>query len=144
MSTRAAHLRAKAVDYLWRFINTAYRWAGDGPLFDCSGLMMETLKSVGLESSGTDKTANQLWLTYQSFVVDKPYAGCLLFWFNGEGIATHVEMAVDNEATIGASGGSSKVLTPEDAIRQRAFVKMRPFAHRGQFKAADPFLSLGD
>ena len=144
MNIRAAYLREKAVTYLWHFVNTAYRWGGDGPLFDCSGLIMETLKAVGLELSGDDKTADMLWQRYRPYEVATPYPGCLALWFNAEGRAVHIEMAIDNESTIGASGGGSKTLTPEDALKQKAFVKMRPLAHRGGYKIVDPFLSLGD
>jgi murein DD-endopeptidase len=146
MNIKAAYLREKAVWYISQFIGLPYRWGGDDAIagFDCSGLIMEVLQGVGLELPADDKTADMLWQRYQVYEVATPYPGCLALWFNGEGRAVHVEMMIDNDHTIGASGGGSKTLTREDAIRQNAYCKMRPLAHRGGYKIVDPFLSLGD
>jgi cell wall-associated NlpC family hydrolase len=146
MNIKAAYLREKAAWYISQFIGLPYRWGGDDPMlgFDCSGLIMEVLQGVGLELPADDKTADMLWQRYRPYEVATPYLGCLILWLNAEGRAVHIEMAIDNDHTIGASGGGSKTLTREDAIRMNAHVKMRPLAHRGGYKIVDPFLSLGD
>ena len=145
MNIRAAYLRELAVRYLWTWLGLPYRFGGDDfSSFDCSGLIMEILQGVGLELPADDKTADMLWLKYAQFQVAIPYAGCLIFWLNAGAMAVHVEMAIDNDHTIGAAGGGSKTLTREDAIRMNAYVKMRPLAHRGGYKIVDPFLILGD
>lgn len=138
----AAFIRDVAVRYLWTLLGLPYAWSGDDSVggYDCSGLVMEILKAVGLENHKTDKTADQLWLKYSLTKVDFGCAGCLVFWFNADGRAIHVEMMANDLHVIGASGGGSKTLTREDAIRHNAYVKLRPIGYRGMdFKIADPF-----
>jgi hypothetical protein len=115
-----------------------YSWGGDDPNqgFDCSGLMIEVLSAAGVFPRGDDTTAAGLRQRYQR--VSQPRPGDLLFW--GEP-PTHVEMVwviVDGTVfTIGASGGGSRTRTREDAIRDNAFIKIRPA--RAGWTAADPF-----
>jgi len=150
MNIKAAYLREKAAWYVTHFIGTAYLWKGDDPMagFDCSGLMMEVLQAVGLEVPGSDKSADGLWQKYKTYQVEQGYPGCLVFWFGGyadkPNVASHIEMMIDSDLSIGNSGGGSKTLTREDAIWMNAYVKMRPLVHRGGYKIVDPFLSLGD
>ena len=106
--------------------------------FDCSGLIHEVLQGVGLEKHGFDSTAQGLYLRFKSNK-GEPGAGCLVFWFK-DGKAIHVEMMIDRDHTIGASGGGSKTKTIADAIKHNAFVKMRPLNYRGEnYKIIDPF-----
>jgi len=142
--TTIENLRKKAIKYLWRWLGVPYLWGGDDVLagLNCSGLIHEVLQSVGLEEHNFDSTAHDLYLKFIDYKVEKPYAGCLVFWFR-DGRAVHVEMLIDDSLVIGASGGNSSVKTLRDAIRQNAFVKMRPLKYRGEnFKIIDPFLSL--
>jgi len=141
---KAQYLRAKAVDYAWAWIGTPYVWGGDDfSGFDCSGLVIEILKGVGLLPHNYDTTANGLYIRYASKAVEKGSAGCLVFWFNSKMVAKHVEMMIDDLHTIGASGGGSSTKTIADAIAQNAFIKMRPFWYRGDiFKIVDPFKEL--
>jgi cell wall-associated NlpC family hydrolase len=143
---RAAYLRNMAVEYIWKFVGVPYRWGGDDPMagFDCSGLVVEVLQAVGRLGHGRDYTAHDLWTIFKPFQVETGYAGCLVFWFDEKGRAKHVEMMIDNEFVIGASGGGSMTQTVEDAIKQNAFVKMRPLRYRGiNFKIVDPFKEIG-
>ncbi|OGD20342.1 MAG: hypothetical protein A2Y70_02060 [Candidatus Aminicenantes bacterium RBG_13_64_14] len=136
-------LRAAAVRYVWSFLGLPYRWGGDDPVggFDCSGLIVEVLQGVGLLLHGTDMTANGFYLRYSAHVVTKGYAGCLVFWFNPDNLATHVEMMIDDFHTIGASGGGSATTSSEAAAQANAYIKMRPLGYRGQnYKICDPFL----
>jgi len=142
--TFVENLRKKSIKYLWHLLGVPYLWGGDDPIagFDCSGLIHEVLQSVGLEPHDADSTAHDLYLKFIDYKVDKPYAGCLVFWFR-DGRAIHVEVLIDDSLVIGSSGGSSSVKSLRDAIRQNAFVKMRPLHYRGEnFKIIDPFLSL--
>jgi len=107
---------------------------------DCSGLIIEVLKSVGILPNEFDDTAHGLYLRFKDKGIASGYAGCLAFWLK-EGKAKHVEMLIDDSYVIGASGGGSKVKTIEDAIKYDAFVKMRPIGYRGDnYKICDPFL----
>lgn len=138
---KAAYLRSKAVEYAWSFLGLPYRWGGDDPIagFDCSGLVIEVLQSVGVLRHGLDYSANDLYQIFRSNEVSAGYAGCIVFWFQGIK-AIHVELMVDDYHTLGASGGGSSTDSIDDAISQNAFVKMRPIGYRGSgFKIVDPF-----
>lgn len=132
--------RALALDYAQRFVGTFYSWGGDDPSgFDCSGFMREVLTAVGALARGEpDMTAAAL---RQRFAGKEtvPRPGALIF--RGSPIV-HVEMVLavigDDVITIGASGGGSKTLTKDDAIKANAFIKLRPWA--GPYSACvDPF-----
>ncbi len=127
-----------------------YTWGGDDPSgFDCSGFVLEVLKSVGVVDRKVDLNADAL---YHRFVHDQSPVnpetarlepGMLVFWQKNQRMV-HVELvyAVDEVSghvfTIGASGGGSSTLTITDAIKQNAFIKIRPL-REDWFGAADPF-----
>ena len=133
--------RSRAVWYLKKFLLTPYLWGGDDfSGFDCSGLVIEVLQGVGTLPHGSDFTADQLYKRFEpSGITGQLRRGCLVFWFRNNK-ATHVEMLIDRKRTIGASGGGSATTTKDDAIRDNAFVKMRPIDYRGKsYKIVDPF-----
>lgn len=132
-------IREKAIKYLWAFVQTWYSWGGDDPSgIDCSGLICEILQALGLiprSGPGSDLTAQGIWDKFRDKIVEKPYEGCLVFYYGSDpNIAIHIEMCIDDESSIGASGGGSKTITKEDAIRDNAFVKMRPIRSRDNIK----------
>jgi len=140
-----SQLRERAVIYLEKWIGNFYLWGGDDPSgFDCSGLIIEVLQAVGLIQHRLDLTADALYRRYKKHKRTPGYKGCLVFWFdNFQERAIHVEMMTDNYHTIGASGGGSRTKTIADAIRDNAFVKMRPLGYRGlNYKICDPFTVL--
>ncbi len=146
-SIKQQFLRAAAVRYAWAFLGLPYVWGGDDPVrgFDCSGFVNEVLQAVGLLPHKSDFTANGLYIRYAPHIVARGYAGCLVFWLNLEGLATHVELMVDEFHTIGASGGGSATTSSDAASAQNAFVKQRPLGYRGtNYKIADPFLGGGE
>ena len=134
-------LRILAINYALYFVGTYYSWGGDDPSgFDCSGYIVEVLKSVGKIARKSDYTANQLYTMFPK--VDKPGAGVLAFWYNKKrDRIIHVELCKNNWQTIGASGGGSKTITKQDAIKDNAFIKIRPIRKNAVF--ADPFLLGG-
>ncbi|MCK9325035.1 MAG: C40 family peptidase [Bacteroidales bacterium] len=141
---KVSEKRMIAIEIAKQFLGRPYTWGGDDPMrgFDCSGLAVELLKSVGVLPRRGDWTAQMLWNRFDNFgvMVSEPYWGCLVFWKSG-GEIIHVEMCLNDELSIGASGGGSKVKTLEDAIKQNAFIKVRPFRSRsGLFGFVDPFL----
>jgi cell wall-associated NlpC family hydrolase len=125
-----------ALKVAWTYVGKFYKWGGDDPSgFDCSGLCIEILKSAGLLPRKFDTTAHGLSNKFNE--VTKPVAGCLIFW--GSPRITHVEFCIDENHTIGASGGGSKTITEADAIRHNAYVKVRPI-REGYSKIVNPFI----
>lgn len=132
--------RELALDYAWRYVGTFYSWGGDDPSgFDCSGFVVEVLKAIGLLPRGGDWTAAGLYEIFKNRVVNAPQAGCLVFWHSNNKII-HVEICVDSERCLGASGGGRGTVTREDAIKHNAFIKMRPYKSRKNvYGFVDPF-----
>lgn len=142
--------RELALD-VWRAqLNEPYRWGGDDPLqgFDCSGLVIEGLKSAGiLPREGdwsADVLANGVFKDYARLTDVRSFTpGSLLFWNRGAPPRIgHVEVvwAVLNGKvfTIGASGGGSAETDLQRAIDDNAYVKIRP-AVLGWVACIDPF-----
>jgi len=109
------------------YLGTPYIWGGDDPSgFDCSGFVIECLKSIGLLPEDKDFTADGLLRLYGTNIIRQPEPGALMFFLKDGGIAYHVEICLDSEFRIGASGGGSKTKTPNDSWQDNAFVKIRP------------------
>lgn len=133
-----------AIDALKRHLGIPYKWGGNDPMegFDCSGLVIDMLQTVGIFARDKDTTAHGLSLLYPETEIIQP--GVLVFYdWNKDGRADHVEVValVDDDGevfTIGASGGNSSTTTLNNAITGNAFVKMRPLMS-GYYKAVDPF-----
>jgi cell wall-associated NlpC family hydrolase len=126
--------RELAIQIAWQWYGKPYLWSGDDPLAgtDCSGLWVEILKSVGILPHQGDWSADMLWKKFkeEGKEVFAPHRGVLAFWRRNNKMI-HVEMCIDEDHTIGASGGGSRTTSLADAIKDNAFVKVRPFNYRG-------------
>lgn len=115
--------------YISHFIGTWYKWGGDDPKgFDCSGLAIEYLKAGGLLPRKFDTTADGLWnkSEWKDKKSQKPSRGALVFYYNkNKSKVIHVEIMLNKELAVGASGGGSKTITIENAMRDNAFIKVR-------------------
>jgi len=130
---------------VWAYLGTPYKWGGDDPMagFDCSGLVVEVLKSVGILPRKGDWTAQGLWNRFKRLSVENPHEGCLVFWQSSSERVIHVEICINDQLSIGASGGGSKTKNTKSAIDQNAFIKVRPFETRKNVKGfLDPFISI--
>jgi len=135
--------RSIAIAVAWRLYGTPYMWGGDDPIegFDCSGAIIEILRSVGVLPHGGDWTAQGLYSTFKSAATTQPRAGCLSFYGANAGEITHVMFHLSDEIVLGATGGGSKTKTRQDAIDQNAFIKIRPLDYRDDLATiVDPFL----
>ena len=136
-----------ATKIAWSLHGLPYIWGGDDTIegFDCSGLVIEILKSVGVIARKGDWTAKGLYDLFLPHQVSVPKEGCLLFWKSATSKIppyriVHVEYCLNEELAIGASGGGSRSKTAQDAARLNAYVKVRPFYIRENIAGfADPF-----
>jgi hypothetical protein len=139
--------RELVVKYLWHWLGIQYSYGGDDAIegWDCSGMVIEVLQSIGILPHKYDNTAHGLYLKFKdiSIPTEEGYAGCLAFWFKN-GRARHVMMMCDEAHVIGACGGGGNTKTTKDAIRDNAFVKMRPITYAGDgYKICDPINYVG-
>lgn len=133
-----------ALEVLKNQVDKPYKWGGNDPMegFDCSGLVVEMLKSVGILGRNDDMTAHMLAQKFNDTDILEP--GNLVFYdWDGDGRIDHVEIivAIDEAGelyTIGASGGGSNTNTEADARAQDAYIKIRPL-QSGYKKVVDPF-----
>jgi hypothetical protein len=128
-----------ATNYAIRFIGLPYRWEGDDPIkgFDCSGLVIEILKGVGILPHIFDDTAAGLYNNPRFTHVVEPFKGCLAFY--GDPII-HVAFCVNDKICIEAGGGNRQTTTEEVASARNAFIRMRPITYRKDLHAyANPF-----
>lgn len=135
-------LRCIAHQIAMAYLGKPYIWGGDDPMrgFDCSGFVIEILKSVGKLPRRGDWTADMLYNRLPKIERKDVRNGCLIFWEGNSGKMIHVEFMINSTLAIGASGGGSKTKTIEDAIQQNAFIKVRPIDSRpGPKWFCDPF-----
>ena len=137
------HLSAKRwfLQTALAYLGTPYIWGGDDPSgFDCSGFVIECLKSVGVLQENDDFTADGLLRRFKDRVADKPCEGALLFYLDEKGRAVHVTICLDEHFQIGASGGNVKTADRESAWKDNAYVKVRPIrSNSKRIKLVDLF-----
>jgi len=124
------------------FLGRPYVWAGDDPIagFDCSGFIIEIMKSVGRLPLKGDWKAKHLYKKWEENKTSYPYEGCLVFWGKTPEGIYHVEYCINEDLSIGARSGSKKTKTLEDAIKQNAYIMIRPIRSRRPFAFVDPFM----
>ena len=136
-------LRLLAVEIAKSHLGTWYRWGGDDPSgFDCSGFVIEVLKSVGKLPRTGDWTAHALAIKLGWPRVEVTLPGDLVFWHSSADThqIIHVEMMINRNLAIGASGGGSRTVNSEIAITQNAYIKIRPVISRSNIWGyKDPF-----
>ena len=118
-----------------RIYSNFYKWGGDDPSgWDCSGAIIEALKSPGAFPRNADTTAQGLYHFYPIVEEKDVQVGDLVLWESADGSTIeHVAMVWNLVPllSIGSSGGGSSTVTEEDAIEQNAYVKIRPVGNRG-------------
>ncbi|RJX20132.1 MAG: hypothetical protein C4570_04285 [Ammonifex sp.] len=134
----------KAVRYAWSYVGHWYKWGGDDPAgFDCSGFGGEIMQATGRIHSKIKMSAAQIFEKFKDKVIPLPIVGALLF-VEKAGRIVHMEFCLDDETSIGASGGGPETTTLEKAIQANAFIKPRPIFGRWEgpeyrLRFVDPF-----
>ena len=121
----------KISDYAKSFIGVPYIYGGNNPIggMDCSGLVCECLKAVGILSSHEDFTARGLLehLVNVGYpIYEKPQAEFILFFGGSINKISHVGIAIDDKLMIESGGGDSLTVTIDAAKKSNAFVRIRP------------------
>ena len=140
-------LRELAVEYALSFLNFPYVYNRQSPFigFDCSGLMVEVLRGVGLLKLKEDLSAESLCFKFSKNSCVQPKPGCLLFFGKDPNHIEHVGMCIHVDREIGpimieAGGGDSTTTTPELAKQRDARVRIRPMMSRSDYVCAvNPF-----
>jgi hypothetical protein len=102
--------------------------------WDCSGLVLEILKAVGVVPSKYDATSHVLYTKTLSGGIPEPRAHALAFYGKGN-IATHIAYCVSPTHMVEAGSGNVLTTNLEAAIKQNAFVRVRPIYGRKDFLA---------
>lgn len=141
---------AVATQTAMSFLGLPYVWGGDDPVagFDCSGFVIELLKSVGMLPGGGDWSAQGLWQHFAnnhncSILRTATREGCLVFFHmpGNTRLITHVEYAINDVLCIGASGGGRGTTNRAEAIARNAYIKIRPWGTRDTvYGVVDPFM----
>lgn len=122
------------IDYALSFLGMPYKWGGesiDG--MDCSGFVQEILRAAGEDPAG-DQTAQDLYNHFDHKGTHGSFSpGALCFFGESTTKVTHVAFLLDPYLMIEAGGGDSSVKTKEDAIKKRAWVRIRPVKSRKDF-----------
>lgn len=119
-------------EYALSFVGIPYKWGGSHPVegYDCSGLVQELLASAGIDPPG-DQTAQALFNHFEKNATwNARSLGSLAFFGASVSSISHVAMLLDPYRMIEAGGGGSKTLTPADAVRDNAFVRVRLVSSR--------------
>lgn len=139
--------REIALKVAWKYLGKWYLWGGDNPQgFDCSGFVIECLKSAGVLPVKGDWAASGLWYRFAAkHLTKEPKAGVLVFFRKLTDPAqkiVHVEMCINDELSIGAMGGGVRIRTVADAFAHDAFIKIRNFKEKDNLVVhgyVDPF-----
>lgn len=126
---------AEAVEYAKHFIGTAYIYSGNGPLFDCSGIVCEVLRAARIIAR--DCNAQGLFnLMSAQEPIQAPSLGACVFFGPSPSLIEHVALAVGPELMLEAGGGDHSTTSVEAAQAASAFVRIRPITNRRDFFCA--------
>lgn len=125
--------------YALSFLGTPYKWGGNNAIegLDCSGLVIELLKSTGEQLPASDMTSQELFNHYQAGLGEwnRQSVGALAFYGESNSRITHVAMLLDEYRIIEAGSGGQMVLTRDDAAAKGAVVRIRPIGYRKDLTA---------
>lgn len=136
--------RILMIEYSKRFLLLPYLWGGNHPAqgYDCSGFIQEVLAAVGLDPAG-DQTAQTLYnLLKQGSFKEEMGPGAILFFGASKHQITHVALQIDGFHMIEAGSGRATTRNVQDAIRDHAFIRIRPISNRSDLVSG--LIYIGD
>lgn len=122
--------------YAISLIGTPYFYGGDDPVsgFDCSGLVCELLRASGVVPWNYRTNAQGLFdEVKKKYGPVQPRLGALAFYGKSLFSIDHVAFCLDAFTILEAGGGDHTTLNLPQAIKQNAFVRMRPLRFRKDF-----------
>lgn len=125
--------------YADSLLGTPYKWGGNNPLegLDCSGMIVELLKSAGERLPAPDMNSQQLFNYYQAGNGEwnRQTEGALAWFGKSVTQITHVAILRDRYRIQEAGGGSRDIVTRDAAEKEGAFVRIRPIGYRNDLVA---------
>lgn len=121
--------------YIFSLAGKEYLYGGQGPNFDCSGLVIELMKAYGYLFPH-DMTAQQIFSHISpTSEWGKRKFGSIAFYGNSTGAIHHVGFCLNAVQMVEAGGGDSTTLTKESAQKRGAFTRIRPIDYRKDIAA---------
>ena len=116
-------------------LGAPYRWGGQDPNqgFDCSGFVITVLQAEGRLKDGFDASSQGLYTYFKTngaLETNYPTKGCLAFFGKSKTEIKHVALCLNSKQLIEAAGGGRNTRTLSEAIRDQAFVRIRPIGYR--------------
>lgn len=125
---------------LLSYLNIPYIYGGKNPLGgeDCSGLVCEFLKALGILGTNDELGSQALFDKFKptALMLDlkgAPVPGALAFYGQDVSHIDHVAMFLDSHFIVEAGHGTADTLTKETATQRGAFTRVRPFTYRADF-----------
>lgn len=115
------------------YLNIPYIFGGKNPLIgeDCSGLVCEFLKALGVLSTNEELGSQQLHDKFKPMTVARgPSTGSLAFYGADESHIDHVAIFIDDNFVLEAGHGTADTLTKDIATQRGAFSRVRPHNYR--------------
>ena len=120
-------------------LGTPYIYGGNSPLvgLDCSGLVMECLRSVGCAPKN-DSSAQMLFDHFNEGArqCHRPTRGDLIFFGRSITEVSHIGIALDAKHMVESGGGDRRCKTVQIATKMDARVRIRPIDNRRDYLTA--------
>ena len=98
-----------------------HKWTGL-EVFDCSGLVTSAIHAAGGADWRGTHSAQTLWDSLEP--AEAHQLGALHLYGSGPRGVTHVALALGGGRIVEAAGGDSRTLSPADAVRSKASVRV--------------------
>ena len=128
------NLQLLTLQYALSFLGLPYIYGGNSALngFDCSGLVVEILKSDGKFPNNSDASSASLWKYLKNIgwgeTLKHDFGN--LYFYGTKSKINHVAYGIGDGKIIEAAGGDSTTTTRAKAAAKDANVRLRMFNYR--------------